>query len=163
MDDVGIRLRPFGLAGRRRGGDQIRDAGDLQQLGELIGLRRAGDHNGIAVFGETQHQVADARKRRKVRQVAIVKNLAATLADTRALAAVMGYAGNMRHQLVAAHADGAAYPLGGHVEAGFVEGVDPGVGVGVVAVDERAVDVEDDRERCHGGEKTGGKNLPPGI
>ena len=98
---------------------------------------RAGDHDGIAVFGEAQDQVAHARKRRNVRQVALAKDLPAPLGDARALAAVVPNARDVRHQLVAAHADGPAHAVGGHVDRCFIEGVDPGLGVGVVAVDER--------------------------
>ena len=75
----------------------------------------------------------------------LAEDLPAPLADARTLAAVLANARDVRHELVAAHPDSAAHPVVGDIDTRLVEGIDPGLGVGVVAVHERAVDVEDDR------------------
>src|SRR4029078_952104 len=53
--------------------------------------------------------------------------------------------GDLRQQLVAAHADERPDTREVHVPAVFAERLDPRLRVSIVAVDERAVDIEDDR------------------
>src|ERR687897_425683 len=92
-------------------GDQIRHAGTLEQPIELVGLRRAGDHDRESVVDEPLHELADASKRLEVRKVARDEDLGSPLADSLPLGRFFADARHVRHQLVATHADRATYPL----------------------------------------------------
>ena len=72
-----------------------------------------------------------------------LEHLAAARGMLPALRGILLDAGDGRHELVAAHADRAAYLIVRNRDPVFGERVDPRARVGVVAVDERAVHVED--------------------
>jgi hypothetical protein len=71
------------------------------------------------------------------------KILRAPPRDGGALRRVLGDPAHLGHQLVAAHPDAAAHLGEVDLDAMFGEGEHPGVRVGVIAVDEGAVDVEE--------------------
>src|SRR5947209_3454320 len=143
LHDVGVGLRSFGITCRRPLLHQVFDMGGLEQTFQfLILCRRCHDRlQSVALYA--QYQVARPRYWTQVWQVPGKKNLAATLEEPFALVAVAADADRLGQQLVAAHSDQWSNFFKRHVVASFREGVHPRLRVSVVAVYERAVDVED--------------------
>src|SRR5687767_3193470 len=77
-------------------------------------------------------------------QPALAEDLGAPLADARVVAAVACEPADQLDDAIAAHADERANPRVIDRDVEFSERLDPGMGVRVVAVDERAVDIEQD-------------------
>ena len=130
---------------------RIGDAGDVQQGVQLLLLGRAGDTEAEPVGGDAGEQRAHAGKRTQPRKIFVAKPLPPARDDPPAELAVLRDAGQRGQELVAAHAD--EPPDGAQVagEAEFLQRLLPGGGVGVVAVDQGPIDVENHRALAHDG------------
>ena len=87
-------------------------------------------------------------------QVALLEDLAAALQQRLPLGALRLDPDRLRQQVVAAHADQRADALVGDVELELAEGVHPGAGVGVVAVHQGAVHVQDHAADARGSHRS---------
>ena len=125
--------------------EQIGDAGDLQQRFELVFFAELATTT-VKPSATKPLRPARGRAGRAGWQESRAEDLAAPLADASARPESRAVeAGDVRQQLVAAHADRPPDRVVRHVDPRFVERVDPGLGVRIVAVDQRSVDVEDGR------------------
>jgi hypothetical protein len=73
------------------------------------------------------------------------EDFAAAFRDALTLGRVLGDAAHGGHQLVAAHADAAAHMRRVDLDSGFGKRLHPGGRMGIVAVDERSIDVQEYR------------------
>ena len=145
LDGVGIGLRRRHVVRARALVDELAHAGQVEQRIEL-GLRgRAGDAEAHAVAPQALEQLADAREGREVRQVDLAEELEPARRDLAAELAVRRDARHARQQLVAPHADERDQRVHVALDLELTQGLRPRRRVGVVAVDQRAVDVEDER------------------
>src|SRR6185295_2022783 len=130
--------------------------GNLHQHHELVARRGAG---GDRLHAERLHggdERAGVAKRLQPRQEGRREDLAPPLRDPLAKGGFLVDAGHRRHQLVAAHPDGAADVLELDLDPRLGKRLHPGVGVGVITVNEGTVDIEQDR-----GEHDGEVRLKP--
>ena len=101
----------------------------------------------MSLAGQVRHQFLCAGQSLHRGQVALPEDLPSALGQALPFRRVLFHADELREHLVATHADEGPHACEGHLVARFGERIHPGERVGVVAVHERAVDIEDDRSQ----------------
>ena len=144
MDDVGIGLRPLGIGRRARVVYQPRRAGDLKEPFELLGARRCRHDQLQSIVTQPFEHALGAARRPQSRKVFAAEEFTAEGHDLFAFRRLGRHAGQRRQDLVGPHADERTDAQKLHAPAALSQGVHPGIRMRVVAVDERAVHVQED-------------------
>ena len=159
LEDVGVRLRPLGVVGRRGLLDQVVDAGDLLVSVEFLPLGRRGEHDLLAIPLDPLEEFAGHRERVDPGEVLALEELGALLLDPLTIAFHLLLGQEDGHELVAPLADLVPDLLERDLMTVFREDLLPGPGMEVVGIDERPVHVEnhglDHRVACSLGSRPG--------
>lgn len=115
----------------------------FEELSYLFVSSRSRDECFQAVRAEALYEVARAFERAKTRKMSPLKNLRVTLDEFFSFVAVVTDSNCLRKELVGSHPNERSHDVKRHVIASFRERFHPGEGVRVIAVQERAVDIED--------------------
>ena len=157
LQDVRVRLRVLGVAGRGLHGDEVGDARLLENRRRFVFLRRRRDDQ-LEAFAVQQPEEITRAGCRPQRGEVPPKQPATRFRDARSLAALGVESDERGQQLVAAHADEGADLFERDDVPVLCQRSDPRARVGVIAVDECAIDVEQDdlqgvtgrmQWRCH--------------
>jgi hypothetical protein len=141
-NDIGIGLGSLGVAGSRAVFHQILDLCRFEKGLELLVLGRSSDDGCEAIFANAKYKRARSGEGLEMRQIFLAKNLRPSLRQPPALFTVRFDVRGFGKELVAAHPDQRSYNIERHVVPSFRERVHPGLRVRVIAVYERAVDIE---------------------
>ena len=144
LDDVRRRLRGIDVLGRGRHLEQIRRVDHLEQRAQLVGLRGRRDCHRPAPGPQRVEERARAARRPELRHLRGEEELAATFRDPLADVALGRHARDERHDPIAAHADQVTHALVAELDPSLAQRIEPRPRVGVDAVDERSVDVQQD-------------------
>src|SRR4051794_13291249 len=143
-EDLGRGFRELGVVLRRRSLQQLADAEKLRSVLDLLraGRRRQGDLQPAPP--QLLEELAHAREGPDARHVHFLVKLGAVPLQRLAEALHFPRVAEVGDEEVAALADLRADDVALHALAEVREGLDPAVGVQIVGINERTVDVEDD-------------------
>ena len=118
---------------------------------ELVGLGRAGDDQPQSACLHVLEQLPGLREGTKRRQKLLREDGPPALAELPRLIGIIIPPGHFLDDLIAAFTDQPPDSLESDVDSRLRESLDPGVGMGVVAVNERTVNIkQNSANRAHG-------------